>query len=153
MKNEKIRKFGIGTAYQPSLCLIGGRNAPYSDNRSSDDNVWCIKNSGISLCSTSQREQILYSGSRNFCSIYSQTFAQFDQPGQEVCKFPRYVNWQSGQNSAGRFFSKEGSCPKQGDKLKHPIAMIGYVSKNSPRFTIFLSQTITVIFLIIFLNQ
>jgi len=31
--------------------------------------------------------------------------------------------------------------------------MIGYVSKNSPRFTIFLSQTITVIFLIIFLNQ
>lgn len=153
MTNEKIRKFGTSAKNQPSLCFPGGRNAPYSDSKPSDDDVWGIKNPGISLCPTSQREQILYGGSRNFCSIYSKTSTQFDQQGQKVCKFPRYVNWQSGQNSAGRFFSKEGSCPKQGDKLKRPIAMIGYVSKNSPRFTIFLSLTITIISLIIFLNR
>lgn len=153
MTNEKIRKFGTGTADQSSLYFIGGRNTAFSDHRSLDDNVRGIKSPSISLCPASQREQSTYSGSGNFCCIYSQTATQCDQTGQRVCKFQGYVNWQSCQDSAGRFFSKKGSCPKSKDKLKRPIAMIGYGSKSSHRSIIFSSQIVTVISRIIFLNH
>ena len=153
MTNEKIRKFGAGTAYQSSLYFIGGRNTPFSGNRSLNDNVRRIKSPGISLCPAGEREQSTYSSSGNFCCIYCQTATQCDQTGQRVCKFQGYVNRQSCQGSPGRFFSKKRSCPKHKGKLKYPIAMIGYGSKSSHRSTIFSSQIATVIFQIIFLNH
>lgn len=153
MANEKIRKFGIGTADQSGFYFIGGRDFTGTNNRSLDDQVWSIKNSGISLCPASKREQGPYSGSGNVYCIYSQTATQFDRQGQKVCKIPGYIDWQSGHDSAGRIFSKKGSCPKQGDKLKHSIPLIGCVSKNSHRSTVFWSQTMIVIFRIFFLNH
>jgi len=154
MKYEKITKFGIGRTHQSNLYFIEERNARFSNYEPLDGKIWYIKDSGVPICSAGKSKQRSNCDSGDFGCIYSQTATQFDQLGQKFCKLQKNVHQQSGQNSPGRFSFKKGSCPKNRDKLKYPIAMIDCGSKNFHRFTIFLSlETIVTISPIIFLNH
>ncbi len=138
MINEKITKLGTGEAHQSCLYFIEERNTSFSDYNPLDNNVWCIKNSGIPVhpAGKTKRRAHCYSGS--FCGVYCQITIGSGQTNQKICTLKRNVNQQSGKNSSGRFFSKERSWSNKRGKLKYHIAMIGCGSKSSPRLIVFL---------------
>ena len=154
MKYEKITQAGIDRTYQFSLHFIEERHSRTSHCESIDGKVWCVKDSGVPICSSGESKQRPSCDSGNFYCIYCKTAAQSDRASQKLCKFQRNIDQQSGQKSSGRFSFKKESWPKNRGKLKYPIAMIDCGSKSFHKFTIFLSlvRTIT-ISLIIILNQ
>jgi len=154
MKYEKITQVRIGRTYQPSLHFIEERNTGFSNYKSINGKVWCVKNPVVPICPAGKSKQRANCHSGNFGCIYCQTATQSDQTSQKFCKYQKSVNKQSGQNGAGRFSSKKRSWPKNRNELKHPIVMIDCGSKSFHRFTIFLFLArITTISPIVFLNQ
>lgn len=142
MKNGKITEYGTGKTYQPGLCFIEERATTIPGDRTLDEAVWCVSNTGVPLCSASQTDQWEIGYTASLCCIYCQNTFQSERPDKKVCKCSKDNYQQSSQCGAGRFFSKERSCPKKRDKLKYHSPTIGCGSKSSLRFTIFLSQPI-----------
>lgn len=72
MINGKISEHGTGKPYQPGLWFIAEGATSIAGDRALDKEVWCFSNPGISLCSTSQRDEPKngYTGSN--CGIYCQ---------------------------------------------------------------------------------
>ena len=146
MINEKITEFGVGRTDQSGLRLIGTGETAFRHCRAINGNVWCISDTGLSLCSAGQREQREDRHSGNLCGFYSKTVTQSDWSGKEVCYFTENHDQQSSQGGTGRVFSKDAPWPKRRDKLRYPIPMTACGSKNSHRFTISLSRSSQVSF-------
>ncbi len=142
MINGKITEHRIGKTYQPGLCFIEERETSVSGDRALDEEVWCIANPGLSLCSASQRDQQKNGYTGSICGIYCQNTSQPDQQNKKVRKFQRDDYQYGSESSAGTFFSKERSWPKKRGKLKYHSPTIGCGSKSSLRFTIFSFQPI-----------
>ncbi len=142
MKNGTITEYGTGKTYQPSLFFIEERATTIPGDSTLNEAVWCVTNTGVSLCSASQRDQWKIGYTRSICCIYCQNTTQPEHPDKKICKQSKDDYQQSSQCSAGRIFSKERSCPKKRDKLKYHSPTIGCGSKSSLRFTIFSSQPI-----------
>ncbi len=138
MINEKITEFRIGETHQSYFYFIEEKETSFSDHKPFDGNVWYIKNSGIPVCSASKTKQRAYCNSGSFCGVYCQITIESDQTNQKVCALKRDVYQQSGENCAGRFFSKERSWSNKRGKLRYHTPMIDCVSKSSLRFTVFL---------------
>jgi len=143
MINGKVTEYGIGKTYQPGLCFIEEGKTSISGDRAFDEEVWCVSNPGVSLCSASQRAERKKGDTGSICGIYCQNTCEVDSQDKKVRKLQRDVYQHSSQSSAGRFFSKEKSWPKKRGKLKYRSPTIGCGSKSSLRFTIFSSQPIT----------
>lgn len=143
MINGTIPKHGTGKAYQRGLRFFTKRKIFISGGRTLDEDLRCVPDTGLSLCSSGQRDQVKndYSGSLN--SIYREDSSSLDCQDKKVCKFYRNVYQQSPQRCAGRIFSKDRSWPKKRGKLKYHFPTTGCGSKSSLRFTIFLFQPIT----------
>lgn len=143
MINGKVAEYGTGKTYQPGLCFIEERKTSIWGGRAIDEEVWCVSNPGVSLCSASQRDERKNGYTGSICGIYRQNTSQSDHQDKKVRKLQRDVYQRSSQCSAGRFFSKERSWPKKRGKLKYHSPTIGCGSKSSLRFTIFSFQPIT----------
>lgn len=143
MINGKVTEYGIGKTYQPGLCFIEEGKTSIWGDRAFDEEVWCVSNPGVSLCSASQRAERKKGDTGSICGIYCQNTSQPDHQDKKVRKLQRDVYQRSSQSSAGRFFSKERSWPKKRGKLKYHSPTIGCGSKSSLRFTIFSFQPIT----------
>lgn len=142
MKNGSVTEYGTGKTYQPGLCFIEERATTVPGDSTLDDAVWCVANTGVSLCSASQSDQWEIGHTGSICCIYCQNTTQPEHADKEICKQSKHDYQQSSQWSAGRIFSKERSCPKKSGKLKYHSPTIGCGSKSSHRFTIFSSQPI-----------
>ena len=141
MINGKITECRTGQAGQSGVCFTTEEQSSSPDSRAFNGDVWSITNSGISLCSASQREQREAGCSGSFCGIYRQATTGTDQSDKEICELQRHIDQQSGPYSAGRIFSKEGSWQKRRNNLKCHIPMTAYGSKSSLRFIVSLSQS------------
>ncbi len=142
MENEAITEYGTGKTYQPGLCFIEERATTFPGDSTLNEAVWCVTNTGVSVCSASQRDQWGIGHTGSVCCIYCQNTTQPEHTCKETCKQSKDYYQQSSEYSAGRIFSKERSCPKKSDKLKYHSPSIGCGSKSSLRFTIFSSQPI-----------
>lgn len=143
MINGKITEHGTGKTSQPGLWFIAERASSIAGDRALDEEVWCVSNPGVSLCSASQRDERKNGDTGSLCGIYRQNTCEPDHQNKKVRKFQRNVYQQSSQSSTGRFFSKERSWPKKRGKLKYHSPTIECGSKSSLRFTIFSCQPIT----------
>ncbi len=146
MINGKVSEYGTGKTYQPRLCFIEERETSISGDRALDEEVWCVANSGVPLCSASQRDEEKNGYTGSICGIYCQNTSQPDHQDKKARKFQRDVYQHSSQSSTGRFFSKKRSWPKKRGKLKYHSPTIGCGSKSSLRFTIFSCQPIIKLF-------
>lgn len=136
MINGKITECRTGQAGQSGVCFTTEEQSSSPDSRAFNGDVWSIENPGVSLYSAGQREQREAGYSGSFCGIYRQATTRTDQSDKEVCELQRHIDQQSGSYSAGRIFSKEGSCQKRRNKLRYHLPMIVCGSKSSRRFTI-----------------
>lgn len=146
MINGKITESRIGKTHQSYVCFAEKRQASISGNIALDGKIWCIPDTGLSLCSASQGDQWENGYTGNFCSVYGKNTTRPDQPGKKVCKFQRNDYQQSSQGSIGGIFVKERSWPNKRGKLKYPSVMTVCGSKSSLRFTIYLCQPIAKLF-------
>src|SRR3954452_23600607 len=142
MINGKVTEHGAGKACQPGLRFIAERATSIAGDRALDEEVWCVSNPGVSLCSASQRDESKNGYTGSICGIYCQNTYEPDSQNKKIRKLERNVYQQSSECSAGRFFSKERSWPKKRGKLKYHSPMIECGSKSSLRFTIFSFQPI-----------
>ena len=140
MKNEKITEFGISRKNQSGACLVGATETAYTYYRAVNGDVWCISNTGLSLCSTGQREQRADCHSGEFSGFYSKTATQSDWSCKGICGLTGNFDQQSSQGGVGRVFSKKTPWPKRRGSLKYRFPMTASGSKSSHRFTISLSQ-------------
>ena len=143
MINGKITEHGTGKTYQPGVCFTEQRQTSISGCRAFDKEVWCVSNPGVSLCSASQRDEQEDGYTGIFCGVYCQNTYQFDHEDKKVRKVQRNVYQQSSQVSAGRFFSKERSWPKNRGKLRYHFPTIGSGSKSFLRCIVFSSRSIS----------
>ena len=140
MKNEKITEFGISRENQSGACLVGATETAYTYYRAVNGDVWCISNTGLSLCSTGQREQRADCHSGEFSGFYSKTATQSDWSCKGICGLTGNFDQQSSQGGVGRVFSKKTPWPKRRGSLKYRSPMTASGGKSSHRFTISLSQ-------------
>ncbi len=143
MINGKVSEHGTGKTYQPGFWFIAERANSIAGNRVLEEEVWCVSNSGLSVCSASQRVEGRNGFTGSICGIYCQNPDKPDYQSKKVRNLQRNVYQQSSQFSTGRFFSKESSWPKKRGKLKYYSHTIECGSKSSLGFTIFSSRLIT----------
>jgi hypothetical protein len=145
MVNGKVAELGTSQTHQPGLRFTEQRKATISDSGSFNGGIWCFSDTGVPVYSASQSEQREDSYSGRFCGVYSQTTTQPDQPGKEICRFQRNVDQQSGPYCTGRIPGKEGSWQKRRNKLRYHLPTIVCGSKNSLRYIISLSLSMTLL--------
>lgn len=143
MINGKITEDGAGKTYQPGLCFTEQRQISISGGRAFDKEIWSVSNPGVSLCSASQRDDRKdgYPGSCR--RVYCKNTFQSDHQDKKVCKVQRDLYQQSSQISAGRFFSKERSWPKNRSRLKYHFPTIACGSKSFLKCIVFSSRPIS----------
>jgi hypothetical protein len=141
MIHEKITEFGISRKNQSGIYLIGATEAADKYCRAVNEHLWCISNTGLSLCSASQREQRTDCYSGEFSGFYCKTSTQSDSSGKGICSLPGDFHQQNSQSGAGRvFIQKTALWPKRRRLLKYRSPMIACASKNSHKPTIFSFQ-------------
>src|SRR4051794_34314504 len=113
MINGTITKHGTGKTCQPGLRFFTKGNIFIASGRTINEELWRVADTGLSLCSSGQRDERENSCSRNLGSIYRQDSSSVDCQDKKVCKFYRNVYQQSGECCAGRIFSKVRSWPKR----------------------------------------
>jgi hypothetical protein len=149
MINGKGTQYGTDRTNQSGFYSIKETNSGFSNSEQFGRDVQHIKSAGLSLLEPGKEEQSKDTYSGKFYSLYCQITTRRDQKDKSLCGIQGNVNKQSGPNSAGRFFSKNGSWPEKRGRLKYHTSMIDCGSKSSHRFTIFLSllmiQTASVI--------
>jgi len=138
MINEKSREFRIGQTYQQCVHPASKRKVPAADCQAVGREVWYLASTGIPLCAIGQNDQREDSGTGKFRSLYCEATTHADQTSEEAVEIKKGIYQQGGLYSARRFFSQEGSCPKRRNKLGCHLPVIGYGSKSSRRFIIFL---------------
>ena len=136
MINGKITEFRVSQADQSGLCSVVEGETYCRDSGVFDREIRSFPDTGISVCTASQKEQWQSGYPGRICGIYRQTAIEPDQQGEKVCTFAGNVDQQSGPVSAGRVSVKAGSWQKRRDKLKCRFATTGYGSKSSHRFII-----------------
>lgn len=139
MINGKGTEYASGRTHQSGIYFIKETNSGFSNSKQFGRDVQHIKSAGLSLLEAGKEEQSKDAGSGKFYSFYGQITTRRDQKDKSLWGIQGNVNKQSGPNSAGRFFSKNGSWPKKRGRLKYHTSMIDCGSKSSHRFTIFLS--------------
>lgn len=136
MINGTITERRISQAYQPYVYPASKGHYSTTACGEAGAEVWYISDTGLSLCKSGKRDQRENGDSGKFCGVYRQTTTLTDQAHQEVIRYAESDNQQSGPYCAGRIFSKEGSCQKRRDKLRHPLLMTVCGSRSYLRLTI-----------------
>ena len=86
MENEAITEYGTGKTYQPGLCFIEERATTFPGDSTLNEAVWCVTNTGVSVCSASQRDQWGIGHTGSVCCIYCQNTTQPEHTCKETCK-------------------------------------------------------------------
>src|SRR4051794_33822689 len=97
MINGKVPEHGTGKTYQPGFWFIAERATSIAGNRALDEEVSCVSNPSLSLCSASQRDEGKNGYTGSICGIYCQNTDKPDYQNKKVRKLQRNVYQQSSQ--------------------------------------------------------
>ncbi len=139
MINEQIPKHSTDTTDQPCLYFIKKRYAISGGFRYPDKAIWRIQGAGLPIYTSGQKESRASTCSGEICCLYSKTAPKSYQTDQSSSDINGTIYRKSSENGTGRVFIKTGPWRKKRGKLNYPALMTGSVSKNSHRFTVFLS--------------
>ena len=142
MIHEEIKKYGISTTDQPCFYHVEKRVVIVGNFRCLGQTIWCIQDTGLSLCTAGQKEPGPHPGSRTPRGLHGKTWSEPDQGDKSSSLIDGVINQCSSKHSTGRVFIKTRPWRKKRDALNYPVRMTGLGSKSSHRFTVFLSRVL-----------
>ena len=145
MIHEEIEKHGTGTTDQPCIYFVKEGPVIGRSFGCPGKSIWGVQGTGIPLRRASQKEPGFHPNSGTVSGLYGKIGTKPHQTYKINFIIDGVIDQYSSKNGTGGVFIKTSAWQKKRGKLNDPAHMTGYVSKNSHRFTVSLSQTLNVI--------